>query len=142
MESRLFMIEAKESLGILSALASEPRLAILELLNGRKLSVNDVAKELSLPQSTISTNIKILEDAGLISVETAAGKKGTQKEVSVKEAKKLLEAEASRELLDEEKLKALALEKVEKGGIVLREKRFKQKASWGKRWLKTECRFW
>ena len=79
MESRLFMIEAKESLGILSALASEPRLAILELLNGRKLSVNDVAKELSLPQSTISTNIKILEDAGLISVETAAGKKGTQK---------------------------------------------------------------
>ena len=79
MESRLFMIEAKESLHILSALASEPRLAILELLNGRKLSVNDVAKELSLPQSTISTNIKILEDAGLISVETAAGKKGTQK---------------------------------------------------------------
>ena len=79
MESRLFMIEAKESLGVLNALASEPRLAILELLNGRKLSVNEVAKELALPQSTISTNIKILEDAGLISVETAAGKKGTQK---------------------------------------------------------------
>lgn len=79
MESRLFMIEAKESLGVFSALASEPRLAILELLNGRKLSVNDVAKELGLPQSTISTNIKILEDVGLISVETAAGKKGTQK---------------------------------------------------------------
>ncbi len=79
MESRLFMIGAKESLGVLSALASEPRLAILELLNGRKLSVNDVAKELALPQSTISTNIKILEAAKLISVETAAGKKGTQK---------------------------------------------------------------
>ena len=79
MESRLFMIGAKESLGVLSALASEPRLAILELLNSRKLSVNDVAKELALPQSTISTNIKILEAAKLISVETAAGKKGTQK---------------------------------------------------------------
>ena len=79
MESRLFMIEAKESLGVLSALASEPRLAILELLNSRKLSVNEVAKELALPQSTISTNIKILEAAKLISVETAAGKKGTQK---------------------------------------------------------------
>jgi len=79
MESRLYMIEAKESLHVLNALASEPRLAILELLNGRKLSVNDVAKELSLPQSTISTNIKILEEAGLISVETAPGKKGTQK---------------------------------------------------------------
>ncbi len=79
MDSRLFMIEAKESLQMLNALASEPRLAILELLNNRKLSVNDVARELRLPQSTISTNIKILEDAGLIAVETAAGKKGTQK---------------------------------------------------------------
>lgn len=79
MESRLYMIEAKDSLPVLSALASEPRLAILELLDGRKLSVNDVSKELSLPQSTVSTNIKILEEAGLISVETAAGKKGMQK---------------------------------------------------------------
>jgi ATP-dependent HslUV protease ATP-binding subunit HslU len=46
------------------------------------------------------------------------GKKGPEKEVSVKDAKKILEAEASEELLDEETLKSLALEKVEKGGIV------------------------
>ena len=79
MESRLLMIEAKESLAVLNALASEPRLAILELLNTRKLNVNDIAKELHLPQSTVSTNIKILEEAGLITVEVAAGKKGAQK---------------------------------------------------------------
>lgn len=79
MESRLLMIEAKESLAVLSALASEPRLAILELLNNQKLNVNDIAKELHLPQSTVSTNIKILEEAGLITVEVAAGKKGAQK---------------------------------------------------------------
>jgi predicted transcriptional regulator len=83
MESRLLMIEAKESLEILSALASEPRLAIVELLNNRKLSVNEIAKELNLPQSTVSTNIKILEEAGLITVEVAAGKKGSQKLCSV-----------------------------------------------------------
>ncbi len=79
MKSRLLMIEAKESLNVLSALASEPRLAILELLNTHKLNVNDIAKELHLPQSTVSTNIKILEEAGLIAVEVAAGKKGAQK---------------------------------------------------------------
>lgn len=79
MESRLLMIEAKESLAVLSALASEPRLAILELLNNQKLNVNDIAKELHLPQSSVSTNIKILEEAGLITVEVAAGKKGAQK---------------------------------------------------------------
>lgn len=83
MESRLFMIEAKESLGILSALASEPRLAILETLSDRKLNVNEIAQALNLPQSTISTNIKILEEAGLITVEMTAGKKGTQKLCSV-----------------------------------------------------------
>jgi predicted transcriptional regulator len=83
MESRLLMIDAKESLDVLNALASEPRLAILELLNDRKLNVNDIAKALNLPQSTVSTNIKILEEAGLITVEVAAGKKGSQKLCSV-----------------------------------------------------------
>ncbi len=46
------------------------------------------------------------------------GKKGKKKEVSIKEARKILAAEASNELLDEEKLKEKALEKVEQGGIV------------------------
>jgi ATP-dependent HslUV protease ATP-binding subunit HslU len=54
----------------------------------------------------------------IIKVLGGMGKKGAEKEVSVKEAKKILEAEASEKLLDEEELKTLALEKVEKGGIV------------------------
>ncbi len=54
----------------------------------------------------------------IIKVLGAYGKKGTPKEVTVKEAKKILEAEASLELLDEEQLKSLALEKLEKGGVV------------------------
>ena len=83
MESRLLMIEAKESLAILNALASEPRMAILELLNTRKLNVNDIAKKLNVPQSTVSTNVKILEEAGLLAIETAPGKKGSQKLCSV-----------------------------------------------------------
>jgi ATP-dependent HslUV protease ATP-binding subunit HslU len=45
-------------------------------------------------------------------------KKGKEKEVTVKEAKKILAEEASSELLDDEQLKELAIEKVEKGGII------------------------
>jgi len=53
----------------------------------------------------------------IIKVIGAMDKK-KKKEVSVKEAKKILEAEASDTLLDEEKLKDLAIEKIEEGGIV------------------------
>ena len=54
----------------------------------------------------------------IVKVLGGMGKKGEEKEVLVKDAKKILEAEASEVLLDEESLKALAIEKVEKGGIV------------------------
>jgi ATP-dependent HslUV protease ATP-binding subunit HslU len=45
-------------------------------------------------------------------------KKGKEKEVTVKEAKKILAQEASLELFDEDKLKEMALQKVEEGGII------------------------
>jgi len=54
----------------------------------------------------------------IVKVLGGMGKKGPEKEVTVKEAKSILSQEASETLLDEEQLKALALEKVEKGGIV------------------------
>lgn len=54
----------------------------------------------------------------IVKVLGGMGKKGPEKEISVKDAKKILAQEASEELLDEDKLKELALEKVEKGGIV------------------------
>ena len=44
--------------------------------------------------------------------------KKKKKEVSVKAAKKILEAEASETLLDEEKLKEKAIEKIEEGGMI------------------------
>jgi len=46
------------------------------------------------------------------------GQKKKKKEVTVKEAKKILATEASSELLDEEKIKELAIAKVQEGGIV------------------------
>ncbi|NSW77155.1 MAG: helix-turn-helix domain-containing protein [Candidatus Atribacteria bacterium] len=64
---------------ILRALSSEIRVHILELLNGTRMNVNEIAKALNIPQSTAAVNVKVLEDAGLVKVETKKGKKGSQK---------------------------------------------------------------
>ena len=54
----------------------------------------------------------------IIKVIGGLNKKGKKKEVTVKQAKTILAQEASEELFDEEKLKDLALTKIEEGGIV------------------------
>ncbi len=54
----------------------------------------------------------------IIKVIGGINKKGKKKEVTVKQAKSILAQEASEELFDEEKLKDLALKKIEEGGIV------------------------
>jgi len=54
----------------------------------------------------------------IIKVIGGLNKKGKTKEVTVKQAKSILAQEASEELFDEEKLKDLALKKIEEGGIV------------------------
>lgn len=79
MENRLLLIEAEDSFEVLNALASKTRLQILKLVSAQKLNVQDIAEKLQLPQSTVSTNTTILEKSGLITVEMAAGKKGSQK---------------------------------------------------------------
>ena len=54
----------------------------------------------------------------IIKVIGGLNKKGKKKEVTVKEAKKILAVEASEELFDEEKLKDLAIKKIEEGGLI------------------------
>ncbi len=54
----------------------------------------------------------------IIKVIGGMNKKEKKKEVTVKQAKTILASEASSELFDEEKLKELALKKIEEGGIV------------------------
>ncbi len=73
---------------------------------------NPTMPEEGLPPQMIQVQESIVKVLG------GMGKKGPEKEVSVLDARKILAQEASEELLDEEQLKELALEKVEKGGIV------------------------
>jgi predicted transcriptional regulator len=61
-------------------LASPVRIRILRLLRQRsRLNVNQIAEALGLPQSTIATNIQILENADLIVTEVSKASKGQQK---------------------------------------------------------------
>ncbi len=69
----------EDAFTILKSLASKVRLDILDILKDKKLNVSDIAEKLGIPQSTVSTNLKFLEEAGLVKVEIASGKKGAQK---------------------------------------------------------------
>lgn len=65
---------------VLHALASTVRIDILKLLHVQgALNINDIALKLGQPQSTISSNMQVLVDAGLVRTETQKAKKGNQK---------------------------------------------------------------
>jgi predicted transcriptional regulator len=73
-----------ENSDAISALAGPVRLAILKLLRqSGPMNVNMISAALKLPQSTIATNIKVLEASRLIHTEAAKARKGQQKICSV-----------------------------------------------------------
>jgi len=73
-------INATDGLEILRGLSSPVRISILSLLHSRgPLNVNEISEALSLPQSTVATNIQVLESCDLIRTETVKATKGQQK---------------------------------------------------------------
>jgi predicted transcriptional regulator len=80
MPRNFLVIDPDERPDVLHGLASPARVRILRLLhrNGGA-NVNEIAEALELPQSTVSSNLQILETAGLIRTETQKGRKGQQK---------------------------------------------------------------
>jgi predicted transcriptional regulator len=65
---------------IVRGLASPVRVRILRLLRRRgPLNVNQISAALGMPQSTIATNIQILEESDLIDTKTGRASKGQQK---------------------------------------------------------------
>lgn len=80
MANEIIVVDPLERLDLLKSLASEVRVRILDLLNRRgPRNVNQVADELGLPQSTISANIQVLVDVGLIKTKSQKARKGSQK---------------------------------------------------------------
>ena len=80
MSRNFLVVDPEEGLDVLRGLASSVRVQILKLLHVTgPLNVNDIADKLDLPQSTVSSNVKILEKAGLIRTESQTARKGNQK---------------------------------------------------------------
>ncbi|HEY4201345.1 MAG TPA: helix-turn-helix domain-containing protein [Devosiaceae bacterium] len=80
MSRNFLVVDPEEGMDVLRGLASSVRIKILKLLHVQgPLNVNDIAASLQLPQSTISSNVQILEEAGLIRTETQKARKGNQK---------------------------------------------------------------
>ena len=80
MKSNFLAITLEDGFEVLKGLASPIRISILKTLheNGRQ-NVNEISAGLHLPQSTVATNVQVLEEAGLIVTETVKAKKGHQK---------------------------------------------------------------
>ena len=73
-------INPDDGMKVLKGLASPVRAGILKLLHERgRLNVNDISRLLALPQSTVATNVQVLEKAGLVTTETVNARKGQQK---------------------------------------------------------------
>jgi len=80
MSRNFLVVDPEESQEVLHAFASPARVKVLKLLHAKgPMNVNDIASALELPQSTVSSNVQILEDAGLIRTETQRARKGNQK---------------------------------------------------------------
>ncbi|MDR0387874.1 MAG: helix-turn-helix domain-containing protein [Treponema sp.] len=83
-DKQALVVDSSKDSRLLRALASGVRVRILELLQNRELNVTEVAKELAIPQSTATTSILQLEDAGLVETRIANGVKGGQKVCSAR----------------------------------------------------------
>ncbi len=78
-EDRILVVDLKRDVSVIKGLSSEIRVDILFAIQERPQNINEIAATLSMPQSTVATNVAILEKAGLIQTENVKGKKGVQK---------------------------------------------------------------
>jgi predicted transcriptional regulator len=76
---KILVIDPRIDQDVVLGLSSEVRLSIITLLHTKAANINEIAEALSLPQSTVATNVAILEKAGLVQSEIVKAKKGNQK---------------------------------------------------------------
>ncbi len=73
------IVAREQNIAIAKTLASAPRLRILEHLVIRVASLSQIARNLEMPIATASMHLANLESAGLVSSQTAPGKRGQQR---------------------------------------------------------------
>jgi len=76
----ILTIDSQDGMEVLKGLSSPVRIRILRLLHANgPMNVNAISRALKLPQSTVATNVQVLEDSDLIRTETTKASKGQQK---------------------------------------------------------------
>ena len=79
-DQSFLVVNAERQYQVLHGLASPLRLRIMRhLLKNGQLNINQLAEALEQPQSTIASNIQILEEANLIETKIVKASKGQQK---------------------------------------------------------------
>ena len=68
-----------QAISVAKAIASQPRLKILEYLIPKVASVSEIARALDMPVPTASLHLNTLEESGLVTSQTAPGKRGQQR---------------------------------------------------------------
>lgn len=80
MQGRILEVKDKDkTIQVMKALASEARINILEILSNQEMNLNQISKKLDMPASSVTVNIKKLEEAGLIETNYKPGSHGSQK---------------------------------------------------------------
>ncbi len=80
MTKSVLLVDPETNLDIIKGLASAVRVQILKALGtGGAMNVNQIAEALKLPQSTVSSNLQLLEDVGLVTSRVQKARKGSQK---------------------------------------------------------------
>ncbi len=80
MARNFLVVDPEDGSDVLKGLASPARVRILKLLHDEgAMNINDIAAHLGLPQSTVSSNMALLEKAQLIRTEVQKARKGNQK---------------------------------------------------------------
>lgn len=76
----LYLHSLKDAEEIFKALSTPMRIRIMELIyQNNHLSMNELAEALGLTNSAISLHVGKLENAGLVTIQTTAGKRGVMK---------------------------------------------------------------
>ena len=76
----LYLHSLEDAAELFKALSTPMRIQIMELIyQNDQLSMNDLAEALNLTNSAISLHVGKLQSAGLVSIHTTSGKRGTMK---------------------------------------------------------------
>lgn len=74
----------QNNLSLFVALASETRIRMIEILSMESLNIREMAQRLDVSSAIVTKHVQQLEEAGIILTEITAGKRGMQKQCSLR----------------------------------------------------------